>query len=202
VTASPADPDLLRSLRSHPVADLCDAAARLGIEPAIIDQSIAPRAVPHFAGRAVTLARAAPDPDVFEPQKVSEPQSVLHELIQACDAGSVLVVSHAGDTSRAFWGANMTARALAHDIVGLVTYGAVRDLENLRTQNFAVFAQGVTPRGGGNRFYRPRIINGPVLCGGVLIEPGDLLIGDSDGILVLRPDDANSILKSLGNTSG
>src|SRR5690606_16538563 len=133
------------------------------------------------------------------PEAQADQRYALHRLIEGCAAESVLVVSHGGDTERAFWGANMTALALSKGITGLVTDGAVRDLAHLRNLPFAVFSKGVTPRGGGNRFYAPLVANGPLTCGGVLITPGDLLVGDDDGVVVLRAEDAEAILREIAD---
>lgn len=106
--------------------------------------------------------------------------------------GDIIVVDGAGYTDRALVGGMMLAYAQMRGLGGFVVNGAVRDLEDIRNSNLPVFAKAVTPLGP----YRegPGEINVPVCCGGQVVMPGDILVGDIDGIVVIPRLDARELL--------
>lgn len=106
---------------------------------------------------------------------------MIHKAIQMAKAGDVIVVDAGGDLTNALVGEIMTSYAASKHIAGMVINGSVRDAGFLRTQDFGVFAAGVTHRGP----YKdgPGEINVPIALGGMVIEPGDLVMGDDDGVL-------------------
>ena len=106
---------------------------------------------------------------------------MIHKAIQLAQAGDVIVVDAGGDLTNALVGELMTSYAASKQIAGMVINGSVRDAGFLRTQDFGVFAAGVTHRGP----YKdgPGEINVPIALGGMVIEPGDLVMGDDDGVL-------------------
>ena len=95
--------------------------------------------------------------------------------------GDVLVVDAGGDLTNAIIGERMLAFCVAKRFAGMVIYGAVRDFGWIRRQDFPVYACGVTHRGP----YKdgPGEINVPIGFGGLLIAPGDLIVGDEDGLV-------------------
>ena len=119
---------------------------------------------------------------------------MIHKAIQLAGPGDVLVVDGGGDLTNALIGEIMTSAAHAKGIVGMVIYGSVRDAGYLKTQDFGVFACGVTHRGP----YKdgPGEINVPVAFGGMVIHPGDLILGDEDGVLCVPIDEAATLLKA------
>jgi RraA family protein len=106
---------------------------------------------------------------------------MIHKAIQLAQAGDVIVVDGGGDLTNALIGEIMTSLAASKHIAGMVIHGSVRDAGFLRTQDFGVFAGGVTHRGP----YKdgPGEINVSIALGGMVIEPGDLIMGDDDGVL-------------------
>ena len=118
---------------------------------------------------------------------------MIHKAIQLAGPGDVLVVDGGGDLTNALIGEIMTSAAHAKGIVGMVIYGSVRDAGYLKTQDFGVFACGVTHRGP----YKdgPGEINVPLALGGMVIHPGDLILGDEDGVLCVPIDHASVLLK-------
>ena len=119
---------------------------------------------------------------------------MIHKAIQLAGPGDVLVVDGGGDLTNALIGEIMTSAAHAKGIAGMVIYGSVRDAGYLKTQDFGVFACGVTHRGP----YKdgPGEINVPVAFGGMVIHPGDLVLGDEDGVLCVPIDQAPALLKA------
>jgi len=108
---------------------------------------------------------------------------MVHKALQMLEPGDVLVVDAGGDLTNALVGELMLSHARAVGAAGVVINGAVRDLSWIKSNDFPVFAAGVTHRGP----YKdgPGEINVPVSLGGMVIEAGDLVIGDDDGLLCI-----------------
>ncbi|PRY86083.1 RraA family protein [Donghicola tyrosinivorans] len=119
---------------------------------------------------------------------------MLHKAIDMAVPGDVIVVDAGGDLANALMGELMLAYAIKKGVVGFVLNGAIRDLDNFRATNLPTYAAGVTHRGP----YKdgPGEINVPVAIDGMVIHPGDIMIGDSDGVLCVPIDGAEEILKS------
>lgn len=120
--------------------------------------------------------------------------SVIHRAVARAPAGSVLVVDAEGYADRAVWGDVLTAAALARGIVGGVIDGAVRDSEAIRERGFPLFARGVAAAGP-HKGWRG-VIGEPIQCGGVVVAPGDLIVGDADGVVVVPADLAEGTLEA------
>jgi regulator of RNase E activity RraA len=116
---------------------------------------------------------------------------MVHKAIDLAEPGDVIVVDAGGDLTNAIIGEIMTTLAAKKGIAGFVIDGAVRDTDSMVTQPFAVYARGVTHRGP----YKdgPGEINGLVSIGGMPVRPGDIVIGDADGVLVIPRDGAADI---------
>jgi regulator of RNase E activity RraA len=108
--------------------------------------------------------------------------------------GDVIVVDAGGDLTNALIGEIMVGDAILKKVAGMVINGAIRDSEEIRGMNFPVFAAGVTHRGP----YKdgPGEINVPIAIDGMVIEPGDLVIGDGDGLLCVPYDDVQDLLNA------
>jgi regulator of RNase E activity RraA len=118
---------------------------------------------------------------------------MLHAAIHRAAAGSV-IVCEAGDRDFAMSGGNVCAWAQHRGIAGFVVDGVVRDIGEVRARRFPVMARGVIPIPGGKS--KPGVLNGPVICGGVRVEPGDIVVGDEEGVVVLPRARAAEILRT------
>jgi RraA family protein len=119
---------------------------------------------------------------------------LLHRALDMAEPGDVIVVDAHGDLSNAVAGENMMMWAQQRRIAGVVVDGAMRDLDSIRKMNLPVFCAGIQPNGP----YKsgPGEINVPVSCGGILVYPGDIVVGDDDGVISIRPKDAPAVLKT------
>lgn len=119
----------------------------------------------------------------------------VHRALDLAEAGDVLVVDGNGCTSRSLMGEIMFTYAMNKGLAGIVVDGAIRDADSLQDLDIPVYAIAVTPQGP----YKngPGEINVPVSCGGQVVFPGDILIGDADGICVVRPEDADEVYKAV-----
>ena len=118
---------------------------------------------------------------------------LFHRALDIAQPGDVLVVDGAGTMDRSLAGEIMIVYAWKRGLAGIVVDGALRDLDGIKKAGISVYAKGICPQGP----YKngPGEINVPVCCGGVAVLPGDILVGDGDGIVVIRPEDAPEILE-------
>ena len=120
---------------------------------------------------------------------------VAQMALDYAQPGDVIVIDGAGYADRALVGGMMLAYAEERGLAGFVVNGAVRDLDDIEASPLPVFALAATPLGP----YRegPGEINVPVVCGGQVVMPGDILVGDSDGIVVIPRRDAADLLSAV-----
>lgn len=108
---------------------------------------------------------------------------MIHKALDIAEDGDVVVVDGGGEVTNALIGEMMVAHAQKRGIAGLVLNGAIRDYDSIHAGSYPVFAAGVTHRGP----YKdgPGEINVPIAIDGMVIEPGDLIVGDGDGLLCI-----------------
>ncbi len=121
--------------------------------------------------------------------------SALHAAINLAEPGDVLVAAAQGFEDVAVWGGLMTRAALARGIAGLVVDGAVRDSAEIAELGFPCFARAAVPRGPHKGF--GGAVDAPISCGGVAVAPGDLIIGDADGVTVVPRNRIGETLKAV-----
>jgi RraA family protein len=169
-------PDVVERFRGLPVANISDSMARMsGGGPHIRPMG----GVASMAGPALTVKTAPGD------------NLMVHKALDLAEPGDVVVVDAGGELTNSIMGELMAAYAESKGLAGIVINGAVRDAAALRAGKFPVFAAGVTHRGP----YKdgPGEINVPVAIGGMVIEPGDLMVGDDDGILCIGYDEVEAV---------
>ena len=116
---------------------------------------------------------------------------MVHKAIAIARAGEVIVVDAGGELTNAIVGERMVAYAHERGVAGMVINGAVRDVESLLSHPMPVFAAGVTHRGPYHR--GPGEINFPIALDGMVIESGDVIVGDSDGLACVPFRDAEAV---------
>jgi regulator of RNase E activity RraA len=110
---------------------------------------------------------------------------MIHKALQFLAPGDVLVVDGGGDLSRALFGEIMMTVAKSKGAVGCVFDAAIRDVDAFEKSNFPCWAPGINMRGPLKD--GPGSVNVPVSIGGMLVYPGDVILGDGDGIIAIRP---------------
>jgi regulator of RNase E activity RraA len=163
-------------------AHLADALDTLGHRNQVMDAAIRPlQQGARAAGRAATLQFAPVDHDV------PEPYDDAIAFIDGLAPGALAVIACGGSTRSGFWGELFSAAALGRGAVGVVCDSYVRDSPKVRALGFPAFSLGTRPID-----YRARMeITGmgrPVTCGGVVVRPGDLVLADDDGVVVVPAD--------------
>ncbi|KKB85073.1 hypothetical protein VW29_07910 [Devosia limi DSM 17137] len=117
---------------------------------------------------------------------------MIHKAIEMAQPGDIIVVDAAGDTTNSLMGELMLAHAIKRGVGGFVLNGAIRDAQAFKDQNLPVYAVGVTHRGP----YRdgPGEIGFPIAIEGMVIESGDLMLGDLDGVVCVPKADLAEVL--------
>jgi regulator of RNase E activity RraA len=118
--------------------------------------------------------------------------SAIHTALAMVRRGEVLVVDAGGYEDTAVWGGIMTRAALQRGLAGLVVDGAVRDVAEIREFGFPCFARAAVPAGPHKGF--GGIIDGPISCAGCPVKPGDLVLGDDDGVCVVPLERTQELL--------
>lgn len=117
------------------------------------------------------------------------------KAIHMAQPGDVIVISSEFDTNLTVWGGVMSAMARKKGIAGVVTDGLVRDVAEIREAGFPVFSIGLTPVGPTKEGSGQ--INLPLSCGGVIINPGDIIVGDEDGVVAVQRAEAQAVLERV-----
>ena len=119
----------------------------------------------------------------------------LHAALTYCQEGDVLVVSNEEDTTRALTGEVMMSYLFyTKKAAAIIIDGPIRDMESLSQWEFPIYCTGATP--GGPYKEGPGEVNVPIACGGISVNPGDIILADHDGIIVIPPKDAPGILEA------
>ncbi len=171
------DASIAAAFREIPVANVSDSMHRMSAGGARLRPM-------HKAGRMAGPA--------FTVKTRPGDNLLVHKALDLAEPGDVIVVDAGGDLTNAIIGEIMSTYAKARGVAGFVIDGAVRDADELRTSDFPVYAAGVTHRGP----YKdgPGEINVPIAIDGMVIEPGDLVLGDGDGILCVPFDATAAVL--------
>jgi len=171
------DATTVREASQYASSILADVAGRRGALNGRI-AALAPSM--RFAGPAVTV-------DVRPGDNL-----MIHAALALVKPGDVIVVDGKGDLGAALMGEIMCQQAVALGVAGVVIDGAVRDSEALRELGLPMFAAGLNPNGP-TKAVSGRL-NHPVSVGGVTVRPGDLVVGDADGVTVVEREKAASLL--------
>lgn len=118
---------------------------------------------------------------------------MLHAAIYRAEAGAI-VVAQGGDADYALAGGNVCAVAQNRGVAAFVLDGVIRDLAETRERRFPVFARGVVPFPGAKA--NGGVLNGPIRCGGVEVLPGDIVVADEEGIVVVPAAHADQVLRA------
>ncbi|MEH7252390.1 RraA family protein [Neobacillus niacini] len=175
-------PEIVNAYAQIPTSIISDGMERMFA----MDSRIRPfHAKPSMAGHALTIHCPPGD------------NLVLQKAIEMAEPGDVLVLNMGGNTTQAPVGEIVVSNCIRRGAVGLVIDGAIRDSDILPTLEIPVFAKGVTHRG----CYKdgPGEINVLIACGGVVVRPGDLVVGDSDGVVIVPYEVAEGLLPKLRN---
>lgn len=178
--------EVIEQARTYDAATLHEAAGKIGVLP------------PQIKPVASHFRVCGPAAPVHSP---GGDNLWLHRAIYAAEPGDVLVVHVSDKYDHGYWGEIMSTAAQVRGLGGLVIDGCVRDVSLLREMKFPVFARGLCIRGTGKDFGARGWVNYPVLMGGVTVQPGDLIVGDEDGVVAIPRDRAQQVLAAASRRS-
>lgn len=171
--------DIVAAFQGLPAAAIGDAMSRnigtVGLRQYHADVNAA------LCGPAVTV-RVRPGDNLM-----------IHKALMMVQPGDVLVIDGGGDVSQALVGGLMRTTCVAKKIAGLVIDGAVRDVAEWAAPGMPIFAKGHTHRGPSKD--GPGEVNVPVACAGLVVQPGDLVVGDADGVIAIPAAEAAEVLR-------
>jgi RraA family protein len=173
------DREIIQQLSEIPSSNIADVMGRF----ASVGGEMKPyhKTSVQLAGSAITV-RVSPADNLM-----------MHKAIELAQPGDVIVVDAGGELTNAITGEIMCTYAKKKGIKGFIVDGAIRDRAGIWELDFPVYARGVQPRGP----YKdgPGEINVPISCNGMVVNPGDVIIGDADGITVIPRQEAKEVLQ-------
>jgi regulator of RNase E activity RraA len=170
----------VEGLQQYPTANVGDAMDRLNLmDTGITSQWATGRCV----GPALTVLTREGD------------NLAIHRALDDAEPGDVLVINALGGTTRAVFGDLLAEICLAAGIVGVVIDGLTRDRAAIKELGLPLWARGASPAGPAK--YGPGAVSVPVACGGTVVNPGDLITADDDGVAVIPLERAGSVLDRL-----
>ncbi|HEY5586629.1 MAG TPA: RraA family protein [Ruminiclostridium sp.] len=169
--------DIIEKFKDIPVANIADNMGRISC----VGTEIKRYSNVNMLGCAFTVKVAPGDNLMF------------HKALDMAKPGDVIVVDGEGSSSHSLCGEIMVQYAIKQGFNGFLINGCIRDSGTISGLNFSIYAIGVQPKGP----YKngPGEIGIPVCVGGIVIAPGDILVGDADGVVVIKPCDAEDVLR-------
>ena len=174
------DPEVVARFRQIPVANVSDSMYRMSAGGARLRPM-------HKGGRMAGLAltvKTRPGDNLM-----------VHKALDLAERGDVIVVDAGGDLTNALIGEIMSTYASARGIAGFVIDGAIRDIAEWAEGGMPVFAKGHTHRGPSKD--GPGEVNVPIACAGLAVNPGDLVLGDADGVIAIAAAEADALLPKV-----
>ncbi len=166
------DPALVAEAAKYAIADLHESLGAVQGRMALMS----PRMRPLLDGRRVSGAAVTS-------HNFPGDNLMIHVALKVAERGQILVLANGGSSQGALWGDVACTFAAKKGIAGVIADGSVRDVEALRRMKFPVWSTSISPSHPEKR--GPGSVNVPIVADGVLVEPGDVIVADDDGVLVI-----------------
>jgi regulator of RNase E activity RraA len=188
--------ELIESLRSIGSATAAGELKRLGIRSAFIQGPVAYTPGASIVGPALTLQFMPKREDLYPDAEYVNPEKQLHRhVLYHAKKGDVVVVDARGDLTSGIFGEMMMTYFRGKGGAGVVIDGCVRDSAEIKKLGLGLWLRGVTGNFHTQTNLMPFAVNGPIACGGVTVMPGDIVVADDDGAVVVPIDLAPQLAK-------
>ncbi len=187
---------LVAQLRAIGAATASSTLSRLGIRNAHIAGPVARTPGRVMAGPALTLQFMPKREDLYGEDEYAQPERQLHRhVLYHTQPGDVVVVDARGDMKSGVFGEMMLTYFQGKGGLGVVIDGCLRDFPNVRTLDLGLWIAGLTPNFHTQTDIMPFAVNVPIACGGVLVMPGDIVVADDDGAVVVPVALASQVIE-------
>jgi regulator of RNase E activity RraA len=170
---------VIERLRQAASSNLADAMGRFGF----MDPGITSRTGRRLCGTAVTVQCRPGD------------NLMVHKALEVAAPGEIVVATTCGNTTNAIFGELMAHAAVARRLGGIVVDGAIRDVSGISALELPAFSRSVCA--GSCDKDGPGEVNVPIACGGVVVMPGDVVVGDDDGVVIVPRGAVRQVLENL-----
>ncbi len=178
--------DLVEGLAKIGSATAAGELSRLGIRDPFMKGPIAWNKGKAIAGPALTLQFMPKREDLYGDNEYLDPETQLHRhVLYHTQPGDIVVVDARGDLSSGIFGEMMLTYFKGRGGIGVIIDGCIRDYPNVKELDLGLWLRGVTPNFHTQTNIMPFAVNGPIACGNVLVMPGDIIVADDDGAVVV-----------------
>lgn len=195
----PVDDAILERFRAIPTSTICDGYVKAGLrapERVVVGGLVPVHTPTAHRVRAVGRARTQRRVIVRDAARLGQAANpkLFHGFVEDAVKDDFLVIAAPPGQAGAVFGGKLAQIASMRGAAGVLVDGGTRDVAEIIDHGLPVWAQSVTPLAGGYAKYSIVELNGPVNCGGVEVMPGDLIVADADGVVVIAPEDIERLL--------
>ena len=178
-------------------ASATSTLSRLGIRNAFICGPVSRSPGKAIAGPALTLQFMPKREDIYGADEYADPEKQLHRhVLYHAQAGDIVVVDAMGDMKSGVFGEMMLTYFKGRGGLGVVIDGCIRDYPNAKGLDLGLWVKGFTPNFHTQTDLMPFAVNVPIACGGVLVMPGDIIVADDDGAVVVQQAMAEQVIEA------
>jgi len=188
--------ELIEALKGIGAATVAGTLGHMGFRNPHMVGPVAQNRGKSIVGPALTLQFLPQRPDLFDEGEYTDPETQLHRhVLYHVEEGDVVVVDARGDMSSGVFGDMMSTYFKGRGGAGIVIDGCMRDRPNVDKLDLPLWLRGWTPNYHVQTSIYPNAVNVPIACGGVTVTPGDIIVADDDGVVVVPVPMAQKVIE-------